>query len=233
MKKTFKIYGICWAILLVAFHLVAFLTPKAMAGTDKFSGGFWVGYALTTLAFVGQFICAYFAFQQKNRRKFFYSVSTITISYTATILSVIVGAVCIFVPFIPVWVGGIVSVLILAFSAVSVLKAHAVAEIVGEREEAIKSQTFFLQSLTAKTETLMAKTKSEPIGIVLKKVYEAVRYSDPMSKEALSGIEAQITLKFDALCKAVETENTDAVKSEAEELLILVNDRNKTCRLLK
>lgn len=233
MKKTFNFYAVCWAILVVAFNLITFITPNEIAGVSKFSGGFWVGYVFVTIALIGQLVCAYFAFKEEKLEKFFYSVSLITVSYSATVLSTIVGAICMAVPFIPTWIGAVICVLILAFSAVSVLKAKAAVDIVGEIDDKIKVQTFFIKSLTVDAETLLARAKSEAVKTELKKVYEAVRYSDPMSNDALAGVESQITLKFDALSKAAEADNAEDTANSAAEIIILLNDRNKKCKLVK
>ncbi len=233
MKKTFKIYAICWAILLVLFHMIAFLTPNEIAGISKFSGGFWVGYVFIILSFIGQFVCAYYSFKQENLQKFFYHVSLITISYSAMAISVIIGVLCMALPFIPAWAGAITCLLILGFNAVSILKAKAAIDIVSEIDEKTKIQTFFIKSLTADAEALLARAKSDSVKAELKKVCQAVRYSDPMSTDALSDVESQITLKFATLSKSAETDNMEEVKNLAEELLILINDRNKKCKLLK
>ncbi len=233
MKKTFNIYAICWAILLVVFNLTAFLIPNEIMGIRKFSSNFWIGYVFITISFIGQLVCAYFAFKQESLKKFFYNVSLITISYSATVLSIVVGILCMILPFVPVWIGAIICLLILGFSAVSVLKAKAAADIVSEVDEKIKVQTFFIKSLTMDAESLVVKAKSDEIKAELKKVYEAIRYSDPMSNDALTDIETQIKLKFNALSKAVISSNAEETETMAEDLLVLVNDRNKKCKLLK
>lgn len=233
MKNIFKYYVVCWAVLAAVFNLIVFITPNEMVGMNKFGGAFWSGYVFIMLAFVGQLVCAYFAFKSENKQKFFYSLPLITISYTATIASVIVSTLCMVIPNLPNWVGIIICLVILAFSAVSVVKAKAAADVVSEIDKKIKVKTLFIKSLTVDVESLMARAKTDEINAELKKVYEAVRYSDPMSEEALSGIESQITLKFDLLSKAVAEENAEAVRSAAEELVILINDRNKKCKLLK
>ena len=233
MKKTFNIYAICWAILLVVFNLTAFLIPNEIMGISKFSSNFWIGYVFITIFFIGQLVCAYFAFKQESLKKFFYNVSLITISYSATVLSIVVGILCMILPFVPVWIGAIICLLILGFSAVSVLKAKAAADIVSEVDEKIKVQTFFIKSLTMDAESLVVKAKSDEIKAELKKVYEAIRYSDPMSNDALTDIETQIKLKFNALSKAVISSNAEETETMAEDLLVLVNDRNKKCKLLK
>ncbi len=54
-----------------------------------------------------------------------------------------------------------------------------------------------------------------------------------MSNEALSVIEAKITLKMDELSSAVATDDAEKAKEIADELVILVGDRNKKCKVLK
>ena len=52
-----------------------------------------------------------------------------------------VGIICTAVPFIPYWVGIIACLLVLAFSAISVIKATVAADVVSEVDEKIKEQT--------------------------------------------------------------------------------------------
>ena len=54
-----------------------------------------------------------------------------------------------------------------------------------------------------------------------------------MSNDALASAESQITLAFAKLTEAVEADNAETVKETAREVIILVNDRNKKCKLLK
>lgn len=54
-----------------------------------------------------------------------------------------------------------------------------------------------------------------------------------MSHEMLASTETQITIKFSDLTSAVNENNIDAVKALARAVIILVDERNKKCRLLK
>lgn len=64
-----------------------------------------------------------------------------------------------------------------------------------------------------------------------KKVYETIRYSDPMSNDALANIENQIQNEFNAFADAVKNDDITLAKSSANELEIFINDRNKKCKL--
>ena len=79
----------------------------------------------------------------------------------------------------------------------------------------------------------MARAKDEEAKAQTKKVYEAIRYSDPMSNDALSGVEQQISAKFAELSAAVDEGNSQLIAECAEKLLQLVTERNNKCKVLK
>ena len=79
----------------------------------------------------------------------------------------------------------------------------------------------------------MASAKSDAAKAECKKVYEAIRYSDPMSNDALASIEGQISIKFEALSAAVGADDIEKVSELANEVIILIGNRNGKCKLLK
>ena len=123
MNKNFKLYIICWAILLALFNVICFVTPNEAAGLNKFGGAFWIGYIFITAAFIGQLVCAYIAFKAENLKKLFYNLPLITLSYTGLILTLIFGGLAMAIPNLPVWVGAVTCLLILGFNAIAIIKA--------------------------------------------------------------------------------------------------------------
>lgn len=232
MKKIFKFYSAVWAILLVLFNIISFVSV-GWAGIEKYTPSFWIGYIFITLAFIGQIICAYFAFKDNDIQKTFYNVSLIATSYTGLILSFVFGGLCMIISPLPYWVGIILCTIVLAFNIIAGVKATAAIDIVGGIDKKIKEDTFFIKSLTVDAEGLISRAKSENIKAECKKVYEAVRYSDPMSNGALASVENDITIKFSKLSDAVVFDDSEAVVTLADEIIILLGDRNKKCKLLK
>ena len=233
MKKNFGLYSIIWAFCLVIFNIIVFITPNRVAELNKFGGAFWVGYIFITIAFIGQLVCVFFAFKDKDLNKFFYKLPLLSISYTGLILMLIVGTACMSIPNLPNWIGIIVCVSIIAFNAIAIIKATTAADIVSGIDEKIKTQTFFIKSLTADAETLMKSAKSDSVKTECRKVYEALRYSDPMSKDVLASTESQIKIKISELSEAVKMDDSKKVAEMVNEVVILIEDRNKKCKLLK
>ena len=231
MKKNFKFYIIIWILLLAAFNVIAFVSV-GWAGQEKYTAYFWIGYAFISAAFVVNLICSAVAFRAADLRKMFYNISLIKISYIGLILSFIFGGLCMLISPLPYFVGIILCAIILVFNIIAIVKASAAADVISKVDDKVKAQTFFIKSLAVDAETLMAKAKSDEAKAACKKVYEAIRYSDPMSNEQLRAVELQIADKFSELEGAVagESENLKAV---AEELVILIDNRSRKCKLLK
>ena len=232
MNRKFKYYALIWAVLLALFNVICFVTPDEAAGWNKFAGAFWVGYAFITIAFIGQLVCAYVALSTDDATKLFYNIPLIRISYSGLILTLIFGGLCMAIPGLPNWVGIVVCFTVLAFTVIAVIKASAAAEAVENIDKKVKVQTFFIKSLTVDAESLLSRAGTAEAKESCKKVFEALRYSDPMSSDLLAGMESQITLKFNEFSKAV-TGDAENVGQLADELVILIGERNKKCKLLK
>ena len=233
MKKSIGVYSIIWAICLAVFNVIVFVTPNEIAGVSKFSGSFWVGYIFITVAFLAQLICAFFAFKAKNLKKFFYNIPLISISYGGVIAMLVVGSVFMAIPVLPEWIAIIVCVIVLAFNVIAIIKATAAADIVSDIDEKIKTQTFFVKSLVVDAQSLMESAKTDALRAETRKVYEEIRYSDPMSNAALAEIDAHIKRQFNAFADAVASEDDELAKEAANALIEMVEQRNQKVKILK
>lgn len=231
MKKYFKDYLKAWLIVFIVFQVIALCIP-APAGMEKFTGSFWTGYLASVIALLGQLACTWYAFSESDtKEKAFLNTPIIIISFCCMILTLIVGAVCMFVPVFKVWAEVVVLVVILGFYAIYIVSMISSAKVISSVEQGVKGKKFFIRSLTAEAEELLKKASPE-LKETVNKVYEAVRYSDPMSNDALSGVESQISQKFNEFSSAV-TVGADNTRAIADELVVLIGDRNKKCRLAK
>ncbi len=232
MKKRGIYYIIAWVVVLAVFNVIVFAVPHEIAGYNRLTGSFWIGYAFIMLFFFGQLVCAWIALNGE-KEKVFLNFPMITISITSLIVMGIVGTTCMTVPFIPNWVAIIGCVITLAFSVVALAGAKAAGEVVGDIDQKVKEQTFFIKSLTVDAQSLVNIANNEEIKTEAKKVFEAIKFSDPMSNEKLAMEEAQISSKFAEFSSYVTAGNVDEVKAKSSELLYLINNRNQKCKLFK
>ncbi|MBR5156979.1 MAG: hypothetical protein IKW59_04340 [Clostridia bacterium] len=233
MNKNFKYYLSVWAILFVLFNVVVFVAPAEIAGMSKFGGAFWTGYIFITLAFIGQLVCSYLALKAENLKKLFYNIPLISISWTGLVLTLIFGALCMAVPNLPNWIGIILCFLVLGFTAISVIKAKLAADLVEAVDDKIKVKTEFIKILTADAEHLINIAKTTELKAEAKKVYETIRYSDPMSNVVLIETENKIQKTFADFRTAVTAENLESAATICVELMSLIDLRNKKSKVLK
>lgn len=227
MRKYFKYYGICWAIALVVFNVITFVSVSETVGLASVGSSFWVGYAFIIIAFIGNLICSFLFFKEENKGKVFLNIPIINLAYSALIVSLIVGAVAMAVPQIPYWIGVIVDVLVLAFYAIAIVKASAAVDIVNDVEQRVKAQTFFIKSLTVDIEMLAEKEKNSEIKQQLKKLAEKAKYSDPTSINALAELESKIANKVN------EFKTADNKLEIINQIDLLLTERNKKNKILK
>ena len=196
-------------------------------------GAFWNGYIFITLAFIGQLVCSYFALKAESLQKMFYNIPLITISYTGLIVMLIVGVLAMAIPNLPNWIGIIVCLAVLAFTAISVITAKAAGAIVSGIDEGVQAKTSFIKKITLDAENLVNRAKAPMMKKLCIKVYDALRYSDPVSNKQLSDIENRIIEEFSMLTDAVLADDLDLTESSANEVITLVEERNSKCKLLK
>lgn len=232
MKKNLKYYTITWGLLLALFNLIAFIVPAA-PDTEKYTASFWIGYSFIMLSLGGQLACSFMSFKHDEYRKVFYDISLLQTSFIGLIVSFVSGIICMIIAGISYWISVIICAIVLVLNALAVVRAQVAIGAVVSVDEKIKEKTFFIKSLTIDAETLEVSAKSESAKAECRKVTEALRYSDPMSSDALASIEGQITLKFAELSDAVKADDAEKIVELAKEVVILVGDRNRKCKLLK
>ena len=232
MKKAFRTYAIAWLIILVVFNVLCFATPNEAEGYYKLDATFWTAYVFITLSFIVQLICAYFAFRADSLRKLFYNIPLLRISYTGLSLMLIFGALFIIIPGFPAWLVIVLSVLIMGFNAVAVIKAGAAGQVVENVDRRIEKHTSFIRELTADVQGLLERAEGKEKE-ACRKVYEALRYSDPMSGEELSLVEAKIRVKLSELAEAIGKGKPEDTAALAEEAVSLIQDRNRKIKINK
>lgn len=237
IKSGIKYYVIWWVIVLALFNLVAFAIPVSV-NENKFTQPFWIGYGFITAMFVVQLLFSILFYTKNSKDELFLSVVFLNIpvfrlGYIALFTSIIIGAIIMAVPQIPLWIDIIVLAVVVVFYAIAIITAKTAADAVYHIDKKIKEQTFFIKSLTVDADSLMTRAINDEMKAEAKRVYEAIRYSDPMSNNALAGIENQMQNEFNAFANAVQNDDIVLAKSSANELVILINDRNKKCKLLK
>lgn len=235
MKKSFKLYIIAWLAALALFNVITFVTPNEINGVSKFDTLFWIAYAAITACFIAQFLTTLFTTKTGSLQKvfYFYNFPLLRISVIALLVMLIVGGLCMAIIQIPDWIGIIICCIVLAVNIIAYSKASIAVDTISAIDQKIKTKTFFIKSLTVDAQTLTYKAQTDDMRALVRNVYEAIRYSDPMSDSALGAVENKITAEFENFAKFVSENDLSAAKNSCNELLTHISERNMKCKILK
>ena len=229
MKKARNTFLAVWAICFALFNVIVFVVPNENREADNF----WIGYALITVALLGNLVSSVIALNSKSDAKVLYNIPLITTSIVEIVISSIAGAIFMTVPGIKSWAVVVVSAVIFAVSAIVSLIAKSAADTVSDIDDKIKTKTSFIKGITLDAEMLMTSAENPEIKAEIKKVYEAFRFSDPMSNDALKDVEDRIQNQFNLLSEVVIREDEAKVAQMSKDLLSLIDYRNKKCKITK
>ncbi len=230
MNKKFILYAVVWCVCCIIFNALTFLTPVAF---NVVRGGFWTGYVFILIAFVGQLACGYAVLGNESPQKTFYNVLLIIIVYACLAMMLVSGAICMIVPFVTIRRGAAICVTMLGISVIAVLAARFAVGTISETDEEIMTKSFMIRSLTAEAEHLVSSASDSEVRAESERIYDALRYSDPISSTALADIDGQIQKQFKAFEESANAGDHELCKANADSLISLLDKRNKQCRLKK
>ena len=222
MKKNGSMFYLAICIAFVLFNTLVFVMPINKTAT------FWVVYAFSVLAFVGQIPLWKFAVGGKNKvgRKFL-GIPIVYVAIAYLIVQLIAFTIFVLIPTPPIWVVVVVCVIILVLAIFCIIADNAGINEINRVEEKIKKKRDFIKILQIDIEILVENEADAETKVALKQLAEKVRFSDPMSHEALGEIESRIATKIEEMKKVVDK------KSLIQEVDILLTERNKKCKILK
>ena len=222
MKKN---KGMAYAVLAIAFvllNVIAFAVPRVKTAT------FWIAYVFTAVAFASQIVIWKFAFKGADTLKSkFLGIPLISVGITYLIVQIIAFVVFMALPLMASWIAIVVCALILGISAICLIGTETGREEINRVEEKVEKKVFYIKSLQVDIEMLVSSEIDADTKTALTKLADKIRFSDPMSNEALAELEAEISAKVKELKTA---EN----KAEIIKVLdSLITERNKKVKLLK
>ena len=220
-KNTGMAYSVL-AIAFVLFNVIAFAVPTAKTAT------FWIAYVFTAVAFISQIIIWKFAFKGTDTLKSkFLGIPLISVGITYLFVQIIAFAVFMALPLMASWIAIVVCALILGVSAICLIGTETGREEINRVEEKVEKKVFYIKSLQVDVEMLASAETDADTKAALTKLAEKIRFSDPMSNDVLSDLEAEITAKVKELKTA---------ENKAEIITVLdslITERNKKAKLLK
>ena len=229
MKKD-TIRGIAaLGILLILYILIAFLIPFVKTAV------FWVSFLFTLIAFGVVAASIYIAFiQNPNAKSKFYGfpIAKIGVMYGAAQLLAGLTFMALGL-WIPVWAAVLVYAIALGAAVIGLISADAVVEEIHNQDGKLRKNVALMRALQSKLNQMAAQCDNPDAASAVKKFAEELRYSDPVSSDALAEIERDLNAAVDELQSAVIDGDSAAVKQLCRKASAILSERNRLCKLNK
>lgn len=230
MKNQKKYYVAAWLIAVAVFHVLMFLLPAEIINRDE--NRFWIVYGAVLFSFIGQAVCSLFYANKAKKEERFYYIPVVLIGYIALLVTFLLALQTITLQFLPDWFTIIVVILVFAYYALAVIRTLSAAEMICEIDKKVEKQTAFIRTLSTKANVLI-QSASQELKPMTKQVYEALRYSDPMSSGELTMVEEDIINQFEVFSAAINDNQKEAAECAVQKIMTLIKERNELCKQIK
>ena len=216
-------------VLLVLYILIAFLIPFVHTAT------FWVSFVFTLIAFAVVAASIYIAFiKNPDAKSRFYGFPIAKIGAIYGLVQLIAGMLFMaLAAILPAWLAVLVYAIALGAAVIGLISAEAVVEEIRVQDVKLKKDVSLMRSLQSKINQMAAQCDKPDAAAAVKQFAEEMRYSDPVSSEALAEIEADLSAAVDELQAAIVDGDSDAAKQLCRKASAVLAERNRLCKLNK
>lgn len=229
MKKNSVRWWIVLAAVLVLYHVVIFAVPF------EHTTVFFLSWAFTLLAMVAQVYVIRTAFYKDEgiRSKFYgFPIAKIGVTYLLAQLVLGLGFMAAG-QVVATWIPLVVYAVLLAGAMIGLVAADVARDEVEKQDAKLQAKISVMRTLQSKAAALPELADSEELSAQLTKFAEAVRFSDPVSSEALQDAEAALVSCVNELEQALMNKDTQAALSLIQKSTAALNERNRLCKLNK
>ena len=229
MNKNAIRWWVVLGVVLVVYNVLAFALPFPKIAV------FAVSYLFTMIAILAQIYVIRTAFYRGEgvKSKFYgFPIAKLGVIYLA--VQLIAGLVFMALGLIvPVWLPLALYVVLLGIAAAGFVAADAARDEVVRQEVKLEKNVSRMREFQAKGRALVALNKVSEAARPLEKLAEDLRFSDPVSSEALTEIEDQLAECLAQLQEAVSAQKTEQILSVCQEAERILAERNQLCKLNK
>ena len=228
MKKDTLRLLIIALVVLIAYNFAVFMIPCLKTAT------FWISWVYSLLSFAVAGYAIYTGLiQNTDTKSRFYGFPIARIGVIYLIAQVTLGGVFMALGHIlPWWLATVLFTIGFALAVIGLISADAVVDQIQELDEKQKRDTSVMRGLQSKVGAMSAQCEGDAAAAI-RAFAEELRYSDPVSSEAIVYIESQLVAAIDALQDTVVEGNTEAIQTQCRKATALLTERNRLCKLNK
>lgn len=226
-KNKLRLY-IVLAILLLVLSVIAFALPLAKTAT------FWISYVFAVIALAVQIYAYPKAFEGESVKSKFYGFPIARITTVYLIAQLALSLIFMLTAkWVPVWIPLVLFVVMLGATAIGFVAAEGMRDEVERQDVVHKANVGTMRALQSKAVFIVSQCDDDETKKALNDFAEALRFSDPVSSDALADIEENLTGLVEELGNAVMDKDYSAAKTLCAKATSLLADRNRMCKLNK
>lgn len=229
MKKNLVRELVLVALALAVFLVLAFVIPF------EHTGLYWTAFAFSLFAVLMQAVTIGLAFHKGETYKSkFYGFPIARLGVVYLIVQMLLGFLGMALgDRVPLWCGAVCYVLLFAAFVVGLVGADAAREFAETQDEKVKDAAGNMRMLQAKAAALAGVCDDAETKTYLQKLAEDFRFSDPMSCDATSAQELQLSVLLDELQTAINAGDFAAARKTILQTQTALQTRNELCKRSK
>lgn len=220
-------FGLIYVILLGVFNLLVFTIFK------NHSSVFWISYTFMTLAFAVQIISMFLSFKTSDVETAFFGIPLASFSVYYLCAELVIGAIFMIFQQAGFTLALVIQAAVLAIFLVVAIISLMARDTVREIGNNIKEKVADLRSVLIDVEMMRDGCSDPELREKLRKLSETVKYSDPMSNEAVADVEQRIKRQVSELRVYLDNSQLADAAQACKELELLYAERNKKLAMSK
>lgn len=225
--KNTVAFGLIYVILLGVFNLLVFTISKSRNDV------FWLSYGFMTLTFVVQIVSMFLSFKSADVETAFFGIPLASFSVFYLGAELVIGALFMIFQMASLTLALVIQVLVLAVFLIIAIISLLSRDTVQQISDNVKEHVSNLKSVLVDIEMLMDGCTDPELKASLRKLSETVKYSDPISNEAVADVEQRIMRKISELRINIDDNQIADAKQSCADLERLYVERNKKLAISK
>ena len=225
--KNTVAFGLIYVILLGVFNLLVFTISKSRNDV------FWLSYGFMTLAFVVQIVSMFMSFKSADVETAFFGIPLASFSVFYLCAELVIGALFMIFQMASFTLALVIQVLVLAVFLIIAIISLLSRDTVQQISDNVKEHVTNLKSVLVDIEMLMDGCTDPELKADLRKLSETVKYSDPISNEAVADVEQRIMRKISELRINIDDNQIADAKQSCADLERLYVERTKKLAISK
>lgn len=231
INKNMKTAAIMLAIAFVVYNVILFVA----AGFVDHNAVFWLSWVFVLLGFVTMAIVGVFLGEEGlHMRDWIFGFPMLRYTYIYIIGELVLSVIFMLCEHTASWkLAFILQFILICIYLVFVVGCFFAKRTIHEVKTNTKDKTTFIRMLRVDAEMLVEKCNDAETKALCQKLAEDIRFSDPMSNEALFELEKEITLAVSSCNDAIAAGDLETAKELCGKASVLLTERNKKCKVLK